>query len=569
MRRLLLLLGVATLLVTSGADLRQAHANWRWQNMKPSMVLFHFGTGGSADVGVAAGRSTYVDFPMRITKAESVADKDDDKDDGLFRIDRSGRRLRVAVHSSATSAAEVQVQVVFGDKKKASLVFHVVPKDKAELLVEVRRGSAKDAIRVYIETEAGRIADRIIAKVEAVAAKKIANAEAETSRVKDEARKQTIRLQEQTKEAVAKAQADAERQRIATESEQLVQEGKRIPTRHERLVPLYRTVTENKGYFVSLTLDVAGWDKNLTWLLVPFTIDNRESEPYRFSEAKVTNSAGLVYESMISWIEKPAEGAEIANIGVNERMSGVIAIRPPPGASIEQLKIELSEPDSDRSLLASIHGWRSQTVVMQARSARDQLLEKLRQVEAREARGKQLILSARLVGGAQWLEDGLGADRTEAAPFGGLAVRLVKGFTESLAFEAEITGGKTGSAEFDDMMFMGEQGELSRSASLGRVAAGGLLRFGHKTIPYFRFGVGLEGINYDSEFMTNGNAVPGPDTSVEFTGLVSFGTGLDIRLGDNFVAGAAITAVLGFEQLKTLEAGVHVGYGWNPGSQAR
>lgn len=89
---------------------------------------------------------------------------------------------------------------------------------------------------------------------------------------------------------------------------------------------------------------------------------------------------------------------------------------------------------------------------------------------------------------------------------------------------------------------------------------GGVLRFGWEgAIPTVRAGVGLHGASYGSR-----TAGTKPDDSVEFSGLFLFGAGVDYRVSEQFVIGSAATALLGGEELRTFEVGVHVRYGWTP-----
>ena len=170
----------------------------------------------------------------------------------------------------------------------------------------------------------------------------------------------------------------------------------------------------------------------------------------------------------------------------------------------------------------------------------------------------QLIVGPRLFGGAFWVPNGLeeGQGRnTAATTFWGLGIRLLKGFSQSLAFEAEASGGRTGEVAFDL-----EDGELKRSAKFGRIHIGVALRFSaDKVIPTARAGIGVQATTYDSE-----TAGTKPDDGLEFSGLLGvFGGGVDYRFSEHLIGGVALSLVAA-EEIQSFEASVRLGYGWNP-----
>ena len=59
--------------------------------------------------------------------------------------------------------------------------------------------------------------------------------------------------------------------------------------------------------------------------------------------------------------------------------------------------------------------------------------------------------------------------------------------------------------------------------------------------------------------------IPGPDVGFDVDFLWYFGAGLDVRLGESFVAGFGITGNKMVRSLSLgLEAGAHLGYSWKP-----
>ena len=97
-------------------------------------------------------------------------------------------------------------------------------------------------------------------------------------------------------------------------------------------------------------------------------------------------------------------------------------------------------------------------------------------------------------------------------------------------------------------------------ASFGRAGFGGLLRFGDQVSPYLRLGIGLQGASFNAEF-TEG---PEPESSLEFTELLTFGAGVDTRIGSNVLIGLAGTVNrLGRDDQLSVNVGLHLSYGWN------
>lgn len=81
------------------------------------------------------------------------------------------------------------------------------------------------------------------------------------------------------------------------------------------------------------------------------------------------------------------------------------------------------------------------------------------------------------------------------------------------------------------------QGELARSGSPGRAQFGGGLRLGDRHIPILRLGVGGQGVSHAAVF----NGTEEPEVPFEFSELWYAGAGLDVRLGDHFIAGIALS----------------------------
>jgi hypothetical protein len=150
-----------------------------------------------------------------------------------------------------------------------------------------------------------------------------------------------------------------------------------------------------------------------------------------------------------------------------------------------------------------------------------------------------------------------------------LGVRVAYHMYEPLSIEFDIVGASSGEARFTDEQYNGQQGDLLRSAKLGRVSLGGVLRLTRsrtaRYVPVARLGLGLQGASHTAELEVDGVRMAGPEVEFEISGFWSLGTGLDIRLGDHFLAGftASYAQTIG-SQTRSLEAGIHLGYSWNP-----
>jgi hypothetical protein len=184
----------------------------------------------------------------------------------------------------------------------------------------------------------------------------------------------------------------------------------------------------------------------------------------------------------------------------------------------------------------------------------------------------ELSLHVQAVGGAIWLGDGIDLEELDATTLKGLGVRVEYELSKRLSVEGELMGASTGDAEFRGVAYEGMQGDLMRSAALGRVQIGGVLRLGKKKIiPTVRLGLGLQGASHDAVFTPAAGASVEPDVGFELSAIVHFGAGLDVRLGEHFLAGAGVTAILVASRFtaepassNAIEAGLHLGYSWAP-----
>ena len=175
-------------------------------------------------------------------------------------------------------------------------------------------------------------------------------------------------------------------------------------------------------------------------------------------------------------------------------------------------------------------------------------------------REKALGVSGAL--GVIWLKDGLGGERSEATDTSGLGLWVLYALSEHWHLEMGAMGAASGDARFHDVTVDGTQGELTRSAKLGRLQGSAFLRLGTEGImPYVRFGVGAQLTSY-SEVFSAGEA---PESSIEGDVVLGGGAGAQIRLGDHLIAGAAFgfDAELGGAS-RHFQGGLHLGYTWQP-----
>jgi hypothetical protein len=281
----------------------------------------------------------------------------------------------------------------------------------------------------------------------------------------------------------------------------------------------------------------------------------------------------------------------IARIPPRTRIRGTVVIPDARGLG-SALRFMINTPDGVHPVIATLtglayagpleevvaraeeHQRRERAVIEEAerqlRLARAESEREEAEREREEAERGRISLHIEALGGAIWLGDGLKQDLLDATSLKGLAVRAVYGFNQWVAFEGAIMGAGTGQARFSGMTIDEQEGTLVRSASLGRVQFGGVLRFGYRIIPTVRLGVGLQGAGYDAELMTATGSAPVTDSEIDVDMTVNFGAGLDIRLGEHFMVGVAASAAgkastfSGAGSGGAIEAGIHAGYAWKP-----
>lgn len=182
----------------------------------------------------------------------------------------------------------------------------------------------------------------------------------------------------------------------------------------------------------------------------------------------------------------------------------------------------------------------------------------------RRRQARQLGLGVHVLGGGVWLPDGAGMGRLEMTSVTGLTVAFQKGYENGLALEIEATGGRTGEARFSSVTWEGEDGDIMRTASIGRLQAGGALRFGDKYMTALRAGIGVQGVSYDSNFAGTSGTRTGPGNSFEIGFAVYVGGAFSARFNENWALGISGAFTEAFSvHARALEMGLHIRYGWN------
>ncbi len=249
-------------------------------------------------------------------------------------------------------------------------------------------------------------------------------------------------------------------------------------------------------------------------------------------------------------------GDAFAIIPPRSSVRGIVLIPDGVQADIDKWRLRFFAPKATRPLIAATQ--RIDWVPIPHKEA------------VRRRRAKQVAVIVGVVTGAYWLNDGDGQGLSDGTFLTAVAVRYLQGFHKNFAFEAEGMGGKTGEAEFKNMSWNGMNGDVARSATFGRVRVGGLLRLGDKYIPTVRLGLAGQGTSHSSLFSTGATSMDGPGSSFDFSALLDFGIGFDVRVGEHFLAGVAASMVNvlsgpgGNDGFQSLELGMHASYAWSP-----
>ena len=302
-------------------------------------------------------------------------------------------------------------------------------------------------------------------------------------------------------------------------------------------------------------------------LLLTIEAENLWNQPFPLEAIDVRDAKGveIPFEPVFETRAIDQEQGRIHTLSPRERMTAGLVLRGAWKRDLEGMRLEF------RGRVGT-HVATTANRVIRFRPVPDGDLEAERR--DREARGR-ITLQVQPTYGAVWLANPLVDGAQGATSLTGGSVRVSYGINRLFAFEGELSGASSGSVRFDGMMFQNEPGQLTRNASIGRARLGGVVRLGHQVIPTMRLGIGFQGSNHDSRFLpTGGGDMPGPESGFKSDLFFSFGAGVDIRLGEHWMAGMDVSAIGVAKSLDTesiggsVEAGLHVSYSWQPGGNA-
>ena len=287
-------------------------------------------------------------------------------------------------------------------------------------------------------------------------------------------------------------------------------------------------------------------------MMIPFELANSKRRSILLTGVKVTNSVGFTFQSDILYVESPGEKPKhmVAEIPGRQRVRGVFSLRAASDRSTAPLHIEFLTIGATPPI-AAVQQWYPMD----------------KEVIEREERAQQVTVTARVLGGAMWLGDGVDIGPLEMAGLAGFSAKLQKGYRNGFAVEAELAGARTGAAQFNDITWQGTQGRATRTATLARISAGGALRFGHDIVFSGRAGFSFQGASYRSEFMAGSGetAVVGPGDGFEFDMMLYGGFGVNLRIGKQWLLGVAMDGGANTSNtLRFANVGLHFGYGWLP-----
>ncbi|MCG8420133.1 MAG: hypothetical protein MJE77_19560, partial [Proteobacteria bacterium] len=161
-------------------------------------------------------------------------------------------------------------------------------------------------------------------------------------------------------------------------------------------------------------------------------LDSADSNPYRLAHVRVRDTSGRLVPASLIHPGEPDENGIVARIMKGDVVKIVVAIEQAAGLKLENLRIELSGPNSSRRISMAIprhtaaNLWRPETA----------------EEEERRLWGSQLVISPQVLVGAFWISNGVEGEGREldATTFTSLGLRMTKGFSENFAVEVDIAG---------------------------------------------------------------------------------------------------------------------------------
>ena len=372
------------------------------------------------------------------------------------------------------------------------------------------------------------------AKAEAKAAK--ANAEAaeakadaeEARAVAAEATARAEAAEARRNQAIDEMLLVAARELVDEGSYRLLPEGGFWEVSHDRLGAEFRYGTWQDGYFLLESI-----------LKVP------RGRPFQLGEvrARLENGKRIPLRIVMPQHAEASRGNLITTVfpGQDERM--ILAFEVPADQDTDGIELELYQANSD-----------APPVVFQIARYPDGVIMAPETKKQRQQRlwAKQVVIGPRVSLGGCWLASGLdGDDDLTPARCIVAGAYISKGVSDLIAIGVDAVGSWS-----EDAQFNRDPNDLTRSVKLFRATAFGDARFSRgKIVPYLRLGIGLQVTDYQGP----------PDSATEIALTYAVGGGAIYRLGENMSAGLTGQFTSSDDRkFRSLEAGVHLSYGWNP-----
>ena len=455
-----------------------------------------------------ADRDEKVDHVVAV---QPLAEPNSQREDKLEATEREAAKAKAEAAQARTEAIEANAKAVQAERKAA----------------RAKEAAAKAMAEAAKAREAAAKAQAEATKAKAEAAK--ANQDAAQAKARERAARDFAGEQR-------KAAERALFQLLTNAARNLVNENPK------RLTPQKDESAFTAGR-LSGRFNYADWKNG--YFLFDTELENPPGRAFNLADAKAHTLAGeelqirtIVPDAPTS--DEPPNREVIVTIPSGEKKRVVFVVEMPPDTPAEHLQLQLFEQGSKEPPLTvqtpRYNGVATAILV----AVGPKTAQRMRWAE-------QLVVGSRISYGACWLTSTQGGeDDMEATGCLAAGAYLAKGLHKYFAVEFEALGGATGDASFESQ---------TRSARFGRFTARGALRLAEgETVPFFGFGIGLQGTSYDD-----------PDSDFDVAAFFTFGGGLLYRLGEHWSirvdASYSETREDGF--YRTLEGGASLSYGWN------
>ena len=336
-------------------------------------------------------------------------------------------------------------------------------------------------------------------------------------------------------------------------------------------VPLHDPMPEDQALGIQGVTALISQDKAYVLLV----LRNHLEEPFRLGELKLfgedrkKNLASLIRIATPDGSKSPASPSEKRPVMIDPKteVRAVVTV-PLPERLGKRATVLAGEPDGGRVVLRediSLLGFTSL-------AGNDDEVEFKPDgsvvIRPPSKYAGRVTLSAWGSYGAVWLTEDVGANRTAATRLEALGARVTYAFNQYLHAEASAALARSGDAEFQGATLNAMTGDLVRSATLGRLQIGALVRWGTTVLPTMRLGIGVQGASVNADFTPGGGSMM-QSSSTEFGVFFSVGAGVDVWLVKDVLllgTGLFVERVSGAETLyrQSAGAGLHLGYAWKP-----